>query len=442
MLAAGARRMSTRSGWPVGSGGGRLHPVRLAVIALLFLLCVAASPTPADRGLETVRSAAAAVRASKGSNETRDAGPELTPLKHALRAWIETRIATLPQQSDIEPMAAQLNAELAAADLTCDAKPQDPHRCIGPDGYQENSRGYVGKVALQQLEDGRYLLVTTAVGMRCGTDESAYVYAWKGGRWSLLLQSEQDDYSKGVYAPQQFLAVRVSPGNVAWNEPAPPPLVLTLGFSPWCSSNWHGLLTRLWRATPATPTPRPLIDTTDNLYMGDYEIAEGSVTSHDALIEFVGSSIDEGVLMRSVVRHYEIGPGDRVRRIAPVALEPNDFVDEWLTGAWKDVAGWTDRSAASGPLRRWHQRLHKEFLFGDFDGAPLRCRADRSLWQTGFFETDGAHDGPTHYYLVRWEAPYRFTMVGISDRRRRGCDVKDSMPDNLGTLFPLQDWRR
>ncbi|HEX5183048.1 MAG TPA: hypothetical protein VFW19_07835 [Allosphingosinicella sp.] len=416
--------------------------MRRPTALLLCFLCAAAGQPSADNGLAAVKAAIATVRATKGINEEREAGPELTPLKHALRAWVETRVATLKQDADLEPVEMQLDAELAAADLTCDAKPEDPHRCIGPDGYEDIERGYVGKVALQRLED-RYLLVTTAVGIRCGTDQSIYLYERKQDRWSLLFASEQDDYAKGHYAPQNFLAVRVSPASVAWNEPAPPPLVLTLGFAPWCSSNWHSIFTRLWRATPATPTPRPLIDTDDTLYMGDYEVAEGSVTSHDALIEFMGRSIDGGVLVRPVVRHYAIGPHDRVRRIAPVALGPDDFVDEWLTGAWKDVSGWTDRSGSAALLRRRHARLHKDFLFGEFDDQPRRCRSDRSLWQVAYHEEpNGDTIGPSFYYLVRWEAPYRFTMVRISERRRRGCDEKDPMPDNFGTLFPRQDWRR
>ena len=60
-----------------------------------------------------------------------------------------------------------------------------------------------------------------------------------------------DEYPKDEYAPQNFLSIAASPADVAWNEPAPPPLIVTLAFSPWCSSNWNNLQTRLWRAFDA-----------------------------------------------------------------------------------------------------------------------------------------------------------------------------------------------
>lgn len=46
------------------------------------------------------------------------------------------------------------------------------------------------------------------------------------------------------------------------------------------------------------------------------------------------------------------------------------------------------------------------------------------------------------YLLLRWMAPYRFTMVAIQDRKYPNCDMADPMPDNPGTLFPQQDRRR
>jgi hypothetical protein len=34
-------------------------------------------------------------------------------------------------------------------------------------------------------------------------------------------------------------------------------------------------------------------------------------------------------------------------------------------------------------------------------------------------------DGPMRYYRVRWEAPFRFTMVEISETPFQDCTVQD-----------------
>jgi hypothetical protein len=301
-------------------------------------------------------------------------------------------------------------------------------------------------VKFTYLEDERYVLVVTEVGVRCGFDQSAYVYEWRDDHWRILTVAEQNNYDEKTYGPWNFLAIRVSTPAVAWNEPAAPPLILTLALSPWCSSNWNELSTRLWRASLSNSSPKPLVDTSDELYRGDYEVAEGSLTPHDAVIEFEGRSIDEGSLIRRHVVHYRVEPRDKVRRIAPVALSPDAFVDEWLSRPWADVAGWTDDTREEGRLRRWHRSSRQGAPFGDLEGPPTRCRRNPTLWQVGFSrETvsgSTVRTQPTDHFLVRWTPPYRFSMVRIQKARFRGCSLKVDMPDDLGTLFPLQDYRR
>lgn len=178
----------------------------------------------------------------------------------------------------------------------------------------------------------------------------------------------------------------------------------------------------------------------------DSAVAEGSVTQDDVLIEFQGRSIDGDVLVRPVVRHYLVRDGDKLERIAPVALNPKDFVDEWLTNKWEDSAQWTDSGGKISSLQKWHQTLHKDYIFGEAVEGGGRCRADPTLWQVVFAFHAGEgkdwHQEPPLYYLVRWMAPYRFTLVDIRKKKFPNCDIEDPMRDNLGTLFPLQDWRR
>ena len=71
---------------------------------------------------------------------------------------------------------------------------------------------------------------------------------------------------------------------------------------------------------------------------------QGSVALNDVLVEFTVGSIDGGVHSRQAIRHYSIDQ-DQVQRIDPLALNPRDFVDEWLTDDWRAAAFWSDSAS-------------------------------------------------------------------------------------------------
>jgi hypothetical protein len=411
--------------------------------ALLLFMVGPAAAGATDPALKPLADALAHVRAASPINKERDAGPELTPVKSALRAWVEAKLVTLRPfvpdgQGAFQPshaegaLAARLNATLQTNGLTCDGGPGVKPRCVETAG-DFSSHGYIGGVDLSFLDSNRYLLLETSVGIACGQDQSAYLYEWSGKDWHLLLSSEQDDYRNDKYEPQNFVSVKVSPEKT-------PPMVLTIGYSPSCASNWQRLYTRLWRTTQTSIVPQPLLDLSQTVYMSDDPIAAASLTAHDLLIEFAGNSIDGNRLVRQHILHYAIESHDELKRIAPVALDPRDFVDEWLTSPWKEAGDWT---APSVSLANYHRTHHADFILGTFTGDATRCAHDQSLWQVGF-AMDG-EKGDTHqpfYFLVRWLAPYRFTMMELRRVPYAHCNIADKMPDAFGTLFPLQDWRR
>lgn len=423
----------------------------LTVLGPASAVTTPAAPVSAD--LQPLAVALAPLRTTKGVNQDRNAGPELTPVKQALRLWVEQQLPPVPapdshgiihslEAADLTALSNTLNRKLEHAWLSCsDSAPTDPG-CVTDPTADEDHRGYIGDVQIGSLDYNRYLFVITGVGVRCGYDESFYLYDQGPGRkWHLLLASEQDHYGKDDYSPQNFLSVDVSRANAAWNDPAPPPLVVTVGFSPWCSSNWQMLYTRLWRASSATTTPKPLIDRSDELYMGDDFVAAARLTPTDLLLEFNGRSIEGDKLVRPHVVHYLIHPADRLERIAPVALQPNDFVEEWMESTPAEARRWIDPRASRAAVAKVHAFYANRFLFGEFDGAAKQCRSDPSLWQVGFAEQlKNGDDGPVRYFQVRWMAPYRFTFVRAGSHRFSGCDRVVTMPDNIGTLFPLHGW--
>jgi hypothetical protein len=130
-------------------------------------------------------------------------------------------------------------------------------------------------------------------------------------------------------------------------------------------------------------------------------------------IQFSISSVDEGWLSSSSVMTYKVSE-DEVVRVEPVALNPVNFVDEWIRRSWQEAQGWSapDKLAA---LQRRHSILQKGGM-GDF--VSFRSCSIASLSEVGFAESFG--DGPKVFFLVR-ELGNRYTMMQVSDHATATC---------------------
>lgn len=170
----------------------------------------------------------------------RGANAQLTVVKHQLRDWIESRLVDFPQRGSEAALARDWNALLQKAEITCSTD----RTVAGEFCPTESQIGYLGQLRLSRQQE--FLLVETAVGIECGYDESAYLYAWNGKGWDRLWSTEQLIYTEKQYAPQTIHAVQVSKGQAGQKSR----LVLTLGSNPHCTSNWQPVFYRLWRLGP------------------------------------------------------------------------------------------------------------------------------------------------------------------------------------------------
>jgi hypothetical protein len=380
-----------------------------------------------------------------------DAGALVTLAKRQLREWVEQQ---LPQASnvDVDPLNARLNAQLQSSGLVGSSACSNPDSAgpAGPSGPPGDRRseacGYVGDVQVRETDagrDGHYLTLATSFDNGwCGIDGSAYVFQFKDGRWRLVWENEENAESAS-YSPTPISRIVVARRFTQDGEKeAPPPLVLTLSWALGCQGTWGGVRYRLWRVHDGDLSPPPLISKDDGFWMGDDRYIDGQLLPNDLLVEYRNRSIDDGVHNRAFVSHFRIGDDDKVRRVAPVALNPRDFVDEWLTQPWQDAGTWTE-ARSSARMRVWHLRIPNKaqdgFVSGEFTGPPLRCRGAPTLWQIGFYPSEGKNfdQGPAVYFLVQWIAPYRFTMVAITRKPRADCKVVDTMPDAIDTLFSV-----
>ena len=320
--------------------------------------------------------------------------------------------------SDEGELQWTLNSELRAARLFCDDQEPCPFW---------TQLGYLADLSFRR--SGGFLILQTAVGIECGYDESAYLYRWSEDRWRRVWQTEQNDYTVKVYKPQTIHAVLISQYNKANDY-----LVLTLGSEPWCTSNLHEVYYRAFRLGPDA-TDRPLVEGAEWAFVADDPPIHGSVTNKDVLVEFaIGGGV--GGDPYQAIRHYKIDH-DEVRRVDPLVLRPRDFVSEWLVHDWKEAAFWSE-SANRDSMRDWHGKLHKPPLSGEFIYPTMHCPKRPDLWQVGIDFSDPTNDNT--YFLVRWQPPYRFTMVQVSDDPSSDCTEEDRKTDDESpTLFRRHD---
>lgn len=424
-----------------------MRNVLIGILAALVLL--SAGTAFADPVLDRIHTQLILVRAvhkvpapiayHDAGGDNRGATPVLMDVKHELRDWIETRLRQFPRKDDPDSLAKTLNAELDAADLTCTA-PRQPHRCT-PNEYGFDGTGYITDVSIatDSVAHGIFV-VETDIGILCGADESAYVYDWSNNRLLRVLDDEQTIAPGKSYTPQAIDAVHVTPPM----EKSKTRNVLVLGHEEWCSSTWYDTYHRIWQTTSEGKPAVLLLSNATWSWLNNDPPIEGSINSEEALIEFRVRSLDTGVHSYETVRHYALD-GPHPRRIDPIALGPRAFAEEWLKADWSDGSAWSD-PAHGAALRTWHEKLHVEYLEGEFRDTK-HCGAHSDLWQVGIDFTNEVRDsnakrkyvGPI-YFSVRWSPPYHFQMAAIGTKPSASCRDVDQDADADRTLFPIQDW--
>jgi hypothetical protein len=235
--------------------------------------------------------------------------------------------------------------------------------------------------------------VVTDLSIPCGEDTSLFLFRHDADGWHLVLDREKNDYAEVSGAAGSF-EFRVSPPDEHGSR-----LVAAADIAPWCTSNWHSLRWDLFRINPGWRDPEAVAAGTESIYVQDD--IDMSVTPDTFSLNYVGSSIDMGRVMRDYHRHYRITAGNRLERIEPIAGSPFEFVEEWLL---------TQYGTDDGPLGEFHHAAHCS------DG----------LWQVELWIDDP--DDPDSYdvmYFVVAEENGRYRMVSAGDSSREDCKYDD-----------------
>jgi hypothetical protein len=304
-----------------------------------------------------------------------DAQRVSTHAREAVQTIRELRAIELPDRVDIENgpppqvpgLLRQLNRQLLA--LVVDTLNDSSHHTIPREeeiteqlrmaGWLEipdhkwNAYGEIIQVRFgwQLGYEPNLLIVSPQLWIPCGSsdpDSAVYVFQGKARQWKLVLAADADFDSPGA-----------SQGTGLQYELSPPDAkggwFLAIANAPpscrWTSANLHY---RILRPGTSADKPRILFDRLDPLDLKFnppfdlkmetdwFALTRGKVRKLDG---------EQGV---SVAR-YEVD-GEKVRRIHPLGLKPEDFIDEWVQLNWDDAKRWSNESLQPD-LQSWHSKL-------------------------------------------------------------------------------------
>lgn len=270
-----------------------------------------------------------------------------TKQKDALRDWIESRLPDNIAQlkPDFSNLETRLNAELRQAGL---AEPDTP---------ADLGFGYVSKLRLTRPAEYPEALVAQAgVSVGCGNDESTYVYRFSQKRDRLLEAHGNGKWGNGIFE------TRFSGPDAAGSR-----VFYASWYNVQCGSSWNELDYRLFRVGPSQEQAVPIFSSTHS-FNTDAEV-HVKLSHSELLLEFTAEAM-EGGFRRTYELHYSIG-SQNVERIDPVALQPQDFVHEWLTRPWEEMQ---PRSGTSDTLVKWHKFLHADLV-----SATMSLRSHASI---------------------------------------------------------------
>lgn len=373
MLAAHAHAERPCSRPAIVSAASSLHDARTALIAVPVGDMDTDVPPPARRAIER--------------------------FKDRLQAYVETSLACMPAAASDAAILAALRA----------------HGDRGERGPKTDGHGRdLDYAVLPVPNHADWIAVVPSFGIQCGSDAIALFYRRQGAHWREAMVRRSAPYKEvnGGWENLHIDAPRAGPDG-RWY------VALTHG-TPWCTSIWSGYHVELVR-----PTADPLRpDIFLRRHLGYNRGFDTMVTAAPRWFEvrLVDFSHDDNIWVRTSVQRWAI-EGDHTRRIPPVALNAQDFVDEWIMTPWREASAWS----APG-LAAWHRKLG----FADADKTEIDTWFDQIRACPGN-RTEvalGSENGQEYYLMVRRRG-LAFRLLGLSrrhDLRCAGPNLKHDKP--------------
>ncbi len=267
------------------------------------------------------------------------------------------------------------------------------------------------------------MAVVTNLTIPCGSDASLNLYRRNGAAWQLILVEESNGY-KNISGGQGSFQFAISPPDAEGNW-----YVVAADVNPWCSSNWQQLRYKVLRPGADFDHPTVLLDEHTSIYLGTDQPYRLTINPHGFELHIVAAQgLDDSILTREHIQNYEVS-GNRVTRIPPLALAPEDFLDEWVGMKWEDAFTWTS-SGEAAKLQHWHDRLSRdsrEKIDTEFDFVqPCKAVEKTTKWQIGLqMEGSGEHDLPgdlpSELFFTISKRDGAFYVESVDKERPPGC---------------------
>jgi hypothetical protein len=383
------------------------------VVALAFAATALFGQDPALERLK--REAENAKVAPEDKDAQADDFARVAPLHRALRDWIESRLPA--DKASIRGSFSNLELEMQKELQTSGLVEDDSF----DDDLGSNERlGHVSVQFHEMAELPGTLLVTAGASVPCGEDGAVYGYQFGATRIRII-----EDHPGHFHSPELQLSGPDATGRR---------VLLLNSLSVQCESLWMSMDYSAYRFGILAGVPEKLLSVQHGFWLGR---DDNFFLQPDGLVvEFRDASVDPGVHNRTQVYRYLFADG--ARRVDPIAFQPQDFVEEWLTRPWEEM-----QSRSSPDTAEAHARLHSEFVGGEYSNI-VPCQTRPGRWLIGL---DIAYTGekqlpeplPT-YFLVHELGQYRYQMESAGATEPKGCPGHGDPPDKHPWLPPSEIW--
>jgi hypothetical protein len=267
--------------------------------------------------------------------------------------------------------------------------------------------------------DPALLVVDTELWVPCGSDpySTLYVFQKNGRNWELTLTTDADYLPVGEH-PDEGMQYVVSSQNQngKW-------FLGVASVFPDCRNGTKEVRFKVLRPGASPKDPVVLVDRREP--MNDNFDAPFHISADEDMFSItLGKERKlDGELGISISR-FDV-QDDHASRVPPFALNPEDFLDEWVRANWLEVAPWTNKAKVAD-LEAWHARL-KALAYDstemEFVQPCPKQRGDENTWLLGLLidRQQNQNTPDERLYIAITQKMGTYFMDGIEKTRPAGC---------------------
>jgi hypothetical protein len=372
--------------------------------AVGLLLLTAAAAAAQDEALARLQVEAVKLRTAKITRDNFDEA--IAPLRAAQRNWIESKLPK--SRKEFLDRGERWDEDLAQDLKTAKIMPDDAPK--KDDEVEGVGLGFVGMTVRRLAELPDMAFVTASATIPCGAEDSVYGYKFDASGWKRVIDAHSPEMGN--------VKLELSDPDGAGRR-----LLLVSSLSQQCASNWMALGYSVYQVDWQNGTAESVLSIKHGFWVDNERIYV--LTPDELSVEFFDSSVSVDVHHRTKIQRYSFAP--KVQRIDPVALQPQDFAEEWLTRPWSEM-----ESRSAPETKELHESFGGGFVLGDYVEVT-QCAPEQRVWLAGFdidFIGDKQLSKPRRVYLqVRDLGDHRYRMESASSQRPASCKAEPGHPN-------------